>query len=83
MIEWQDRWEWSPADRQLIAALKQIFPELRGFSSSRYIDPVNFWPTDFKQYRPEIGAAIIREMLSAESLFPDFQISGTSKSRCT
>ena len=70
VIGWQDKWLNSKSYKNLVVDLKEIFPEFRDFSDSAYSDPAGFWPTDFKHYRPEVGAQIIREMIARNSSEP-------------
>ena len=67
VIGWQDKWQNSKSYKDLVASLTEIFPEFHDYSDSAYSDPAGFWPTDFKHYRPEVGAAIIREMIARKT----------------
>lgn len=70
VIDWQDKWQSSQSYKDLVATLREIFPEFRDYSDSVYSDPASYWPTDFKHYRPEIGAKIIREMIASKDHEP-------------
>ena len=69
-IGWKEHWQSNPNYQALVKSLREIFPEFRDYSSSRYSSPEHFWPTDFKHYRPEVGAEIILDMLAAQGISP-------------
>jgi len=69
-IGWKKYWASNPNYLALVEDLRSIFPEFRDYSDSRYSGAENFWPTDFKHYRPEVGAEIIRAMLAEQGIGP-------------